>query len=163
MNNIGRIVTILLSLLVVTVSLSGQEIDNKKKIDKMLEMGYYKIDITKIRPMALPSRTTMREYDITVKDHILTTELPYIGKFDSAPMSPQEIRVEIENQKIDYTTKYNEKKKRHEVRFRAKDDNSHDSVDFFLEIFENGTCVIRVSFIGRDPISYDGELKFIEQ
>ena len=162
MNNIRRIATIILSL-IVTVSLFGQEVDNKKKIDKMLELGYYKIDITKIRPMSLPSRTTMREYDITVKDHKLTTELPSIGKFDSAPMSSQEIRVEIENQKIDYTTKYNEKKKRHEIRFRAKDDNSHNSVDFFIEIFGNGTCVIRVSFIGRDPISYDGQLQFIEQ
>ena len=150
--------------LIMSVSLFGQEADNNKaKIDKMLELGFFKIDITKIRPMSLPSRTTRMEFDITMTDHMLTTELPYMGKLDVAPMPGQEIRVEMENQKVDMQIKYNEKREKHEVRFRAKDDNSHNSVDFYIEIFNNGSCVVRLSFVGRDPISYDGDLKFIEQ
>lgn len=162
MNRMKHFATILLSLLM-TVSLWGQEVDNKKKIDKMLELGFFEIEITKIRPMSMPSRTTRMEFDITMKNHKLDTELPYMGKLDSAPMPGQEIRIEIEDQKVDMQVKYNEKREKHEVRFRAKDDNSHSSVDFYIEIFGNGNCVIRLSFIGRDPISYDGELKFIEQ
>jgi hypothetical protein len=161
MTDFKRIITILVSVLV-TVSLFGQEADNKKKIDKMLELGFFEMEITKIRPMALPSRNTRMEYDITMKDHCITTELPYIGKLDSAPMPGEEIRVEMENQKVQMEVKYNEKRERHEVRFRAKDDNSHNSVDFFIEIFKNGSCIIRLSFVGRDPISYDGQLKFVE-
>ena len=126
--------------LIMSISLFGQEVDNKKKIDKMLELGFFKIEITKIRPMSLPSRTTRMEFDITMKDHMLTTELPYMGKLDVAPMPGQEIRVEMENQKVDIQIKYNEKREKHEVRFRAKDDNSHNSVDFYIEIFNNGNC-----------------------
>ena len=161
MAKLRRTITILLSL-IMTASLFGQEIDNKKKIDKMLELGFFEMEITKIRPIGLPGRNTRMEFDITMKDHCLTTELPYIGKLDSAPMPGQEIRVEMENQKVDMQVKYNEKRERHEVRFRAKDDNSHNSVDFFIEIYGNGSCMIRLSFVGRDPISYDGQLKFVE-
>ena len=55
--------------LIMSVSLFGQEADNNKaKIDKMLELGFFKIEITKIRPMSLPSRTTRMEFDITMKE-----------------------------------------------------------------------------------------------
>lgn len=157
-----RICVLFVSFLI-TLSLFGQDANNKLKIDKMLELGYFEIQITKIRPMAMPIRTTRFEFDITMQNHMLTTELPYIGKLDNAPMPGEEIRVEMDNQKVDMQIKYNEKKEKHEVRFRAKDDNSHNNVDFYIEIFPNGLCSIRLSFVGRDPISYEGDLKFLEQ
>ena len=162
MNNMRRILTLVLSIFV-TVSLFGQEVDNKKKIDKMLELGYFKIDITEIKPMGRPSKTTRFEFDITVKDHMLTTELPYFGKYDTTPMPGQQIRVEMDNQKVDLQVKYNEKKKRHDVRFKAKDDNDHQTVDFYIQIYENGSSTVRLSFVNRDPITFEGDFQFVEQ
>lgn len=158
-----RFIAILALSILGTICMMGQEQeDYTKKINKMVEMNLWDIEITKIRPMSMPSKLTRQEYEIKLKKDILNVDVPYIGRFDSAPMGTHDISIEIEDQKVDVQKKYNEKKKRHEIRFRAKDDNSNSTCDFYIEIFENGTCLIRLNVMDRDPITYDGELKFLD-
>lgn len=162
MSKIKIIATIILSF--VAMNLFGQEQSDKnaKVIAKLVDKGFLEIEITKIKPMAMRSKTTRYEYDITLKKDAITTELPYIGKSTEPTVGMRDPMIEMTNQKVDIQKKYNEKKKKHELKFRAKDDNSHSSCDFFIEIFENGLCYIRVNMMGRDPISYEGELKIVE-
>lgn len=162
MSKIKIIATIILSFIAMTLFGQDQSEKNAKVIAKLVDAGFLEIEITKIKPMAMPSKTTRYEYDITLKKDAITTELPYIGKSTEPTVGMRDLMIEMTDQKVDIQKKYNEKKKKHELKFRAKDDNSHSSCDFFIEIFENGLCYIRVSLTGRDPISYEGELKMIE-
>lgn len=162
MSKIKIIATIILSFIAMTLFGQDQSEKNAKVIAKLVNAGFLEIEITKIKPMAMPSKTTRYEYDITLKKDAITTELPYIGKSTEPTVGMRDLMIEMTDQKVDIQKKYNEKKKKHELKFRAKDDNSHSSCDFFIEIFENGLCYIRVSLTGRDPISYEGELKMIE-
>lgn len=162
MSKIKLIATIILSFVAMNLFGQDQNDQNAKLIAKLVDAGSLKIEITKIKPMAMPSKTTRFEYDITLKRDAITTELPYLGKSTQPSVGMRDLMIEMTDQKVDIQKKYNEKRKKHELKFRAKDDNSHSSCDFFIEIFENGLCYIRVSLTGRDPISYEGELKMVE-
>lgn len=157
--NVLTIITLLFSMMFTTFA---QE-DSPKAVEKLLESGKYTIEITRISPLSMPSKTTASEYKMDFNDNNLTTRLPYMGKMDQMGMGgSRDISISIENQKVDIQTKYNEKKEKHELRFRVKDDNSKSNCDFYIEIFNNGSCMIRMNMIGRDPISYNGEISNIK-
>lgn len=156
------ILSILALLFSITFKSYGQE-DSPKLVEQTLKSEKYTIDITRISPMAMPSKTTTSEYQLKFDNNTLTTRLPYIGKIDQMGMgNTGDLSINVENQKIEIQTKYNEKKKRHELRFRAKDENSNTNCDFFIEIFNNGSCLIRLNMVGRNPISYNGEISKIK-
>lgn len=152
--------TTVLSLFIIH-SLTAQEIDSKK-LEKIINSNTFELEITRIIPMGMKSESSVGEYSLKFEKGVLTTYLPYRGKSTSISYSNvSNLSIEIKKEKVNISKKYNEKKKKYELSFRTKDSNSSSTCDFYIEIFENGQAVIRLSIVGRDPISYNGQLNEI--
>lgn len=126
-------------------------------IDNAVRTKSFTIDITRIFPVAFPSRETLNEYQITFDGDKVTCRLPYIGGSRTAAFGNDDISIVLEKQKVLYTDDFSDADEG-EYRFLFKANSGRDAWKFTIQIYDNGSAFIGCDSNNKDNIRYSGEV-----
>ncbi len=131
---------------------------SNNSVKPLLESRNWTFKAETMYPMGGIARQLTPEYDLKVKDNILTSYLPYIGRAFSAPIDPSSSALQFTSQDYEYSLKSG-KKGRWNLLIKPKDNS--DIRQLFFTIFENGKANLQVNSNSRQSISYSGYIEGI--
>lgn len=152
-----------LTLCIGSVTVVAQSKQNKKQekenaIKELVESGNYKIDVTMANPQRGKSIMLTSPYSLEVRNDSVISQLPFYGRAYSIPYGGGDglmFKAPLEQ----YEVVYNTKKKRIEVKMKAK--TSEDTFEYNFDIYYNGSSRINVNMQNRESISYSGEIDLL--
>lgn len=169
MNKIKFILTVSLSLL---IALSAQAQSKKEiraakeaataaKVDSLITARDLVIEINRISPMSGRSFSSIDGYKLSIIKDSISTYLPYFGKITSPSfVTANDISIDIDEAPVEIEVKA--KDDRTTLSFSCHTKTSHERCQFYIEIMDNGSSTIRLDLTSRDPISYYGQLRDID-
>jgi hypothetical protein len=125
-------------------------------VDKALTKRHYTVDIDMMYPTSGPAKRLQFGYILKVEGDTMTSYLPYFGTAYDAPYSG--------GNGLDFTEPIKEYKaeqvKKDKTRITIKVDHDSDHLTYTLEIFDNGNVSLNVISTRREPINFNGSLKY---
>lgn len=132
-----------------------------RKVAEAVTGGNFKIWVTSIHPSAGPTKSSLREYCITVKDGKADGRLPFIGTSHVPVFGSEDPAVILEQTPVEISTGTSGRKRKLEYHIDFKTEGTHDW-NGEITIWENGTASIRCISNSASSMSYNAELEFCE-
>ena len=123
-----------------------------------VENGDFKIEISQMIPLGMPSRH-VDNYSVKVKDGHIVSYLPYAGRAWDVPYGgghALNFEADIQDSAV-----YNENDGSYTVRLVIKTDE--DNHVYAFRIFTNGSASLLVQSRNREPINFNGNFVFEEK
>ncbi len=134
----------------------AQETDRYKIISDKVANKDFIFSATSLSPMNGKTRTLTDPYEVRVKKDSVISYLPYFGRVQTAPVNPDDAGVNFTSTRFDYKVNAG-KKSSWEVNIKFKD--QMNTQEFNFTIYDDGSALLNVSSLLRDPISYRGDIK----
>ncbi len=147
----------------ITFGQSDKAAEEKAKIEQiknLLKSKKFVFEARNVSPMRGGFVPLTSPYDVVVRDSSVRSFLPYFGRAFSAPMNPSEGPLQFTSEKFDYEM-VEKKKGRHVITIEPKDVNQVRQM--ILSVTETGYATLSVSSNNRDPISFNGIVRAIEE
>jgi len=126
----------------------------EKEVKELIDKSRFTIDVDRALPMGGKSLNLTSPYSLELRGDSVISYLPYFGRAYSVPYGGGE-GLRFTETVSDYSLSY-DKKGTAKIQFRARTDE--DNYTFNVEVFKNGSSVIRVAPVNRQSITYYGEL-----
>ena len=155
------IICLILCIGSVTVVAQSKQSKKQKKenaIKALVESGNYKIDVTMANPQRGKSIMLTSPYSLEVRNDSVISQLPFYGRAYSIPYGGGD-GLMFKAPLNEYNVVYNTKKKRVEIKMKAK--TSEDTFEYNFDIYYNGSSRINVNMQNRESISYSGEIDLL--
>ena len=141
----------------------GQSSEEKKAekervalaVNRQLDAKDYEIEINYMMPLRGGGQIVSGSYAIIVKDAVIDSHLPYVGVAQSVPYGGGKVLTFKDD--IDKYADAGWKKGLRTIVFSTN--NEEDTIQYTLDISEDGQVNVRVHCRERDDISYRGVLK----
>ncbi|MEI9958001.1 MAG: DUF4251 domain-containing protein [Ferruginibacter sp.] len=152
-----RAIIFLIAVIAVTaVTAQKQPGAKATAIKNAVDSQHYTFTAQYANPLRGGQRYLTSQYTIVVSKDKIICDLPFFGQSSSAPMPGSEGGIHFTTTNFVYTATP-AKKGGWEVNIKLKDVN--DVQQLSLSIFNNGTALVNVSNINRDPISFNGQVR----
>ena len=136
----------------------AREAREAQMVREGVEIADFSIDITRMHPLR-GSAKTVTNYDVTVKDGVLISHLPYVGRAYRVPYGGGHA-LNFDAPIAQYSvTPYG--RDGYEIHIYVKTDE--DQHLYRITLFENGTANVDVQSNNRDRISYTGIFDFYRE
>ena len=122
-------------------------------IKNKIENKNYDFIVQSVTPTAGSTRQLSPDYDLRVTPDSIISYLPYFGRAYSAPLASSEGGINFTSTKFDYSS-VARNKGGWDIMIKPKD--AQDVQQLFLTIFSNGSAMLQVTSINRQPISFNG-------
>ena len=126
----------------------------RQAIVATLEQCNFNLEITRIIPRGYPSRQSLGEYKLSLKDGVVDTRLPYIGDSYSATFGSEEISIVFKKEKVtvlkDFSLAASQGK--YLYQFKGGEGNYKWTVD--IQIFDSGSASISCACADGRFMSY---------
>jgi len=158
---LGIIICLILcmgSVTAVAQSKQSKKQEKENAIKKLVESGNYTIDVTIANPQRGKSIMLTSPYSLEVRNDSVISHLPFYGRAYSIPYGGGDGLI-FKAPLDEYNAVYNDKKKRLQVKMKAK--TSEDTFEFNFDIYYNGSSRINVNMQNRESISYSGEIDLL--
>ena len=133
---------------------------NVEEIGNMINTHRFTFVAERVNPLRGSSRVLTSYYDVTVKPDTVICYLPYFGRAYQAPIDPSKGGLDFKSYKFTYNVTL-EDKDEWQVYINPKD--YQDVQQLYFQIFGNGTATLNVVNTNRDPISFYGHVKKINE
>jgi len=135
-----------------TGTISIQELTQK------VQSKDFTVSVNTVDPMRMRQHYLTSEYDLRIKNDSAFAYLPYFGVAYSAPYGGGEGGIKFAEPMLNYSVKSNKKSTGWDIYFKIKDkDNVYE---IYMNIFNNGSSMFTVNSFNRDPITFNGEIKY---
>lgn len=134
---------------------TAREAREARMVVDNLQSGNFSIDITRMYPVRGSSKM-VQNYSVTVKDGVLDSHLPYIGRAWRVPYGGGHA-LNFKDKIVNYNV-VQTRKDCYEVRIYVKTDE--DEHLYLLTVFDNGNSSLTVQSGNREHISYSGMMDF---
>lgn len=126
----------------------------EKEVKELIDKSRFTIEVDRALPMGGKSLNLTSSYSLEMRGDSVISHLPYFGRAYAVPYGGGEglLFTEVIT---DYSLSY-DKKGTAKIRFHAR--TEEDNYTFNVEVFKNGSSVIRVAPVNRQSITYYGEL-----
>ena len=139
-----------------TAKSSEKAAEQAAMVKNVLANRHYKIDVNFMYPLRGSARSLTSEYSVEVRNDSLISHLPYFGEARNLPYGG--------GQGLNFAERinsYNEyQKKLDEFVIEIGVKNSEDIFVYTINVFDNGKSSIDVRSRQRDPISFNGDMRF---
>ena len=135
-----------------TGTISIQELTQK------VQSKDFTVSVNTVDPMRMRQHYLTSEYDLRIKNDSAFAYLPYFGVAYSAPYGGGEGGIKFAEPMMNYSVKSNKKSTGWDIYFKIKD--RENSYEFYVNIFNNGSSLFTVNSFNRDPITFNGEIKY---
>ena len=149
-------------LIIVTVLLTARlsngqpsELSEPTDIASMVQSRKYEFVAESANPMRGRTIFLSPGYSFLVRPDSLVSYLPYYGRSYQATMDPSSAGIKFTSTDFEYIEKPR-KKRRWDIQIRPKDVSQSQ---LYLSIHENGQASLRVIFIDRQSISFQGYIR----
>ena len=134
---------------------TAREAREARMVVDNLQSGNFSIDITRMYPVRGSSKM-VQNYSVTVKDGVLDSHLPYVGRAWRVPYGGGHA-LNFKDKIVNYNV-VPTRKDCYEVRIYVKTDE--DEHLYLLTVFDNGNSSLTVQSGNREHISYSGMMDF---
>jgi hypothetical protein len=131
---------------------------NVEEISNMINTRRFSFVAERVNPMRGSSRILTDNYDVIVKPDTVVCYLPYFGRAYQAPIDPSKGGLDFKSYSFSYNVTLNNKDE-WQVYINPKD--HPDVQQLYFQVFGNGTATLNVVNTNRDPISFYGHIKKI--
>jgi hypothetical protein len=160
MKNLIKIfVLFIVSFSVNNVFAQNSNTDKKETIREMLNTQKFIFVPEYVLPMTGQERVLTSSYFLEITKDTVKADMPYFGVAYSAPINAENSGIYFTSTKFSYDIS-NGKKGRKEISIKTKDVS--DATIIFLTVFSNGSATLNVTDQNRQPISFNGYIKKIE-
>jgi len=130
--------------------------ETKKIISTKVESKNFTVGVNSANPLRMRPVQLTSDYTLRIKSDSAFAYLPYYGVAQIAPFS-SEGGIKFAEPMIDYKMSPNKRSSGWDIQFHVKSELVLYTVN--MNIYDNGSSVITVSFFNRDVISFNGEVK----
>ncbi|MEO5945152.1 MAG: DUF4251 domain-containing protein [Ferruginibacter sp.] len=161
MKNLIKISVLLFIVSLTTNNCFAQhsDIDKKELINDMLNSQKFVFVPEYVSPMAGQGRVLTSPYSLEITKDTVKADMPYFGVAYTAPINPENAGIYFTSTKFNYDMS-NGKQGRKEISIKTKD--VHNARTIFLTVFSNGKATLNVTDQNRQPISFNGYIKEIQ-
>ena len=152
MKNIRTVLIFLLAGLILSSCGTSNRAERKaakeaerQAIVATLEQCNFDLEITRILPRGYPSRQTLGEYKLSLKDGVVDTRLPYIGDSYSATIGGEEISVVFNKEKVTVLKDFSLAASQGKYLYQFKGGEGHYKWTVDIQIFDSGSATITCS------------------
>ncbi|HEU5054478.1 MAG TPA: DUF4251 domain-containing protein [Hanamia sp.] len=131
-----------------------------EEISNMVNTHRFTFVAERVNPLRGSSRPLTSYYDAEVRGDTLICYLPYFGRAYQAPIDPSKGGLDFTSHSFSYNVTLNDKDE-WQVYIEPKD--IQDVQQLYFQIFGNGTATLNVVNNNRDPISFYGHVKKINE
>ncbi len=126
------------------------------KIAQKIESKNFTIQVNYADPLRMRQRYLSSDYDLKIKNDSAFAYLPYFGVAYVAPYNSSEGGIKFSKPMTDYSIHSNKKGDGWLIQFKIKTESSN--LDFYVDVFNNGSSKITVNSYERDPITFTGDI-----
>lgn len=127
-----------------------------EEISNMINTHRFTFVAERVNPLRGSSRPLTSNYDAEVRGDTLICYLPYFGRAYQAPIHPEKGGLDFTSHSFSYNVTLKNKDE-WQVYIEPKD--NRDVQQLYFQIFGNGTASLNVVNNNRDPISFYGHVK----
>jgi hypothetical protein len=128
------------------------------QISESVAKDHYTIEVSRANPMRSKTINLTPGYDLTIKNDSAIAYLPYFGRATYVPYGGGEGGIKFAQKMEGYQITLNSKGDGWLVRFNIN--TPEYNYKFNVTIYQEGNASISVSSSQRDPITFDGEMKW---
>ena len=133
---------------------------NVQEISNMLNSKRFMFIAERVNPLRGSSRILTSPYDVIVKPDTLNCYLPYFGRAYEAPLDPSKGGLDFKSHSFSYNITVKNKDE-WQVYISPKDEPGVQQL--YFQVFGNGTTTLNVVNTNRDPISFYGHIKKVNE
>ncbi|WP_338398137.1 DUF4251 domain-containing protein [Persicobacter psychrovividus] len=128
------------------------------KVKELLEQKAFTFKVDQVNPQrgGRVLNVNTDGYTMEIDQQQVKAYLPYFGRAFSADYGSSEGGVKFDQPMTDEEISYDQKKNRTTYSFTIKDKN--EKYDCKMTVFDNGNATLNISFLRKDPISYQGKI-----
>ncbi|MDR0863813.1 MAG: DUF4251 domain-containing protein [Candidatus Symbiothrix sp.] len=157
----GFFILMLLAVLAACSSLKQTKEEKEIRlvqVSESVKKDHYTIEVDRANPMRGKTITLTPTYDLTIRNDSAIAYLPYFGRVTYAPYGGGEGGIKFAQKMEEYQIGLNAKGDGWLVRFNIH--TPEYNYTFNITIYQEGKAYISVTSSQRDPITFDGEMKW---
>ncbi|NDV45545.1 DUF4251 domain-containing protein [Paludibacter sp. 221] len=146
-------------VLLATVACSSVKtnLERLNEVTQKINAKDYTIGVNYANPMRGKQIYLNFDYDLRIKNDSAFAYLPYYGVVSRAPYGGGKGGIKFAEPMKEYSIAPNKKNDGWDIRFKV--DTPDYNYDIMMNVFNDGSSLIKVNSFQRDPISFSGAIK----